>query len=135
MVQQLNGAIATKYERMVTSGHHTIGIYYPKPMEFKPRIGSDYIYSDSIWTLPSVPAPSLGWERNLNDAVRSLQNPTHKVSDIIDYLPEGTLIKYQPNGQNPNGIPTDRIPIEVGIAKEVIGDGLESVVDAVELWL
>ena len=131
MAQQSEMDIATKdagspkYERTVTLGSYTIGVYYPQQARSKPNKHSDYIQ-----TIRSVPPPPSGWEHNLDGAVKSLQNPTHKVGGIIDYLPDGTVIEYPSKRQNPNNI-----PIEVGIAEEVVGADLERVVAVVELWL
>ena len=130
MALQSDVAIATRdagssrYERIVTLGQHTIGVYYPKPVQFETN---DF---DSGYSIRSVPLPSTGWEHSLNGAIRRLQDSAQDIGHILTYLPEGTLINYGLNGQNP-----DKIPIEVGIAKEIVGADLETVIAVVELWL
>ena len=136
MAPQYDGTIATKgtgsskYVREVTLGPHTIGVYYPEPATFRHDT-----YIEFIEGVSSVPSPPPEWERDLSDAVRSLQDPKHNVGNIIMYLPVGTLIEYPPNGQNPGEIPLDQIPVRVGITEEVVGADLERVVAVVELWL
>ncbi len=130
MARQPNVAIATRdtgssrYERIVTLGPHIVGVYYPKPVQFETN------NFDSSYSIRSVPPPSTGWERSLNDAVRRLQDPAQDVGDILTYLPEGTLIDYGSNGRGPS-----KIPIGVGIAQEIVGADLERVIAVVELWL
>jgi len=134
MAPQSNGDVATasmnsRYVREVTVGDHTIGLFYPGTME----VGFSRDHSGSFnerVRLATIPPD--GYEEDLRAAIKSLRRSKHG-NDVLKYLPIGTFATYRPQPSLNNK--SDQIPIEVGIADEIVGDTLDKVVAVVELWL
>ena len=124
MAPQYNGHVATANGlRTVNVGGHAINLVYAGTIKL-------HHGTYDVETIRLVQIPPDAWEERLGVALKELQDPRHNVSDILNYLPLGTLARYNPDGQNPV-----RLPFEIGLAEEVIGESLEKVIRAVELWL
>ena len=121
----VNNSLIRRHERTIQVGANNVKLYYPGTSE--DRYNDDGV--STTFQKRIVGAPPYGWESDLIVSIESLTN-TQKIEDIYDLMPGGTYILYQQNGLKSN-----RMPAEIGIAEEVQGENLEKVVQIIELWL